>query len=191
MARKKLISDDEVLDAALPVMVREGPSDLTLAKLGAGIGISPATLIQRFGDKKTLILRVFERDNARFAEWLAEQPRGRGIESVLQLYQSAIGIVGEQESLADHLLWLREDLRDPKLNKMTRRRFRLWRRAVVERLPTLSIPADVAARLLDAQWHGALVQWGISPKGRLADYVMESLRMWFKACGSPAKRRKL
>ena len=181
MARKKLISDDEVLDAALPVMVREGPAGFTLAKLAAEIGIAPATLIQRFKDKKTLINRVFARDNERFAAWVAARPKGRGVEQVLALFSPA-DMYGE-EDFADHLLWLREDFRDPALNKLSRDRFRMLRKAIAERMPPTRVPAEVAARLLEAHWQGALNQWGFFREGRLADYVTKSLRDWFRLAG--------
>jgi len=178
MARKKVISDDEVLDAALPVMVREGPAGFTLAKLAAEIGFAPATLIQRFKDKKTLINRVFARDNERFAEWIAAQPKGRGVEHVLALF--AMGDMYGEEDFADHLLWLREDFRDPALNKLSRMRFRMLRKAIAERMPSMRVSAEIGARLLEAQWQGALNQWGFFREGRLSDYVMKSLRDWFR-----------
>ena len=181
MARKKSISDDEILDAALPVMVREGPAGFTLAKLAAEIGMAPATLIQRFKDKKTLINRVFARDNERFALWLAEQPKGRGVQKVLALFLPA-EMYGE-EDFADHLLWLREDFRDPVLNKLSRARFHLLRKAIAERMPKTRVSAEVSARLIEAQWQGALNQWGFFRQGRLSDYVVKSLRDWFRLAG--------
>ena len=96
MTKRKTISDDEVLDRALPVMARAGPAGFTLADIAAEIGLSPATLLQRFGDKKTLTERAFARDNARFAQWIAELPEGRGVAATLAVYRevappSAVG----------------------------------------------------------------------------------------------------
>ncbi len=47
----------------------------------------------------------------------------------------------------------------------------------------MPIPADRAAALLDAQYHGAVVQWALEPEGRLADFVARSLRDCFRLCG--------
>lgn len=181
MARKKTISDDDILDAALPVMVREGPAGFTLAHVASEIGMVPATLIQRFGDKKTLILRVFARDNERYAEWIAAQPKGRGVEHVLALFVQPDTYV--EDDFADHLLWLREDFRDPALNKLSRQRFRMLRAAIAERMPPMRVSETIAARLLEAQWQGALNQWGFFREGRLSAYVVRSLKLWFAACG--------
>ena len=86
-------------------------------------------------------------------------------------------------AFADQLLWLRQDMRDPDLNRMARERFRLLREAIAQRLPLMTVaPAD-AARLVEAQWQGALTQWGIAPEGRLIDFVTESLTVWFELVG--------
>ena len=44
MPRRKIISDEEVLRRALPVMAAAGPHGFTLADLAREVGVSPATL---------------------------------------------------------------------------------------------------------------------------------------------------
>ncbi len=180
------MSDEEVLDRALPLIGRAGPTGFTLADVAAEVGLAPATLIQRFGDKKTLIERVFARDNERFTRWIEDLPDEGGKEAVLAIYCEALtiyGEFGEEEDIADQLLWLREDVRDPVMNRLTRARVALFRAAIVERLPPLPIPAEDAARLLDAQFHGAIIQWALEPEGAPGEYVMASLRNWFRLAG--------
>ena len=36
-----------------------------------------------------------------------------------------------------------------------------------------------AARLVEAQWQGALNQWGLEPTGDLADFIATALADWF------------
>lgn len=183
MPRKKTISDEDILALALPVMVEAGPAGFTLADVARVAGVAPATLLQRFGDKQTLIERAFASDNERFVAWLADLPKGVGVDVVVGIYSDATLLFGENPSLSDHLLWLREDIGDPALNALARHRFRLFRVAIVKRLPPLPIPPQRAARLLDAQYHGAVVQWALEPHGRLADFVRRSLRDWFRLAG--------
>ena len=183
MPRRKTISDEHILDRALPLMAKAGPAGFTLAEVAREVGVSPATLIQRFGDKQTLIERAFARDNERFVPWLQTLPDGVGAEVVIRIYSDATLLFGDNPSLADHLLWLREDIRDPGLNRLARQRFRLFREEIVKRLPPLPIPAERAADLLDAQYHGAVVQWALEPQGRLADYMVRSLTDWFRLAG--------
>ncbi|MFI4933529.1 MAG: TetR/AcrR family transcriptional regulator [Caulobacterales bacterium] len=183
MTRHKSISDEEVLDRALPLMASAGPGGFTLADLAREVGVSPATLLQRFGDKQTLIERAFARDNERFVVWVENLPAGVGADVVIRIYSDATKLFGDNPSLADHLLWLREDIRDPALNRLSHQRFKLFRAAIVKRLPPMRIAADRAAQLLDAQFHGAVVQWGLEPHGRLDDFVARSLQDWFRLCG--------
>jgi AcrR family transcriptional regulator len=178
MPRTKTLSDETVLDGVARVMFRKGPQDFTLAVAAREVGVSPATLIQRFGDKQTLIVRVIERDNARFVEALQRPPNAVGAQAVIALFRGMSAMM-DSDSFADQLLWLREDFRDPVLNALARERFAALRTAVAARMPPLPITPDLAARLVEAQWQGALNQWGIEPKGSLADFVAESLTAWF------------
>jgi AcrR family transcriptional regulator len=179
MPRTKALSDEAVLDGVAQVMFRKGPQDFTLAEAAREVGVSPATLIQRFGDKHALIVRAVARDNARFAEILAAPPPARGPETVVAFFSRVSQAFSEAGPFADQLLWLREDVRDPELNALARQRFADLRAAIAARMPPLPIPAEAAARLVEAQWQGALNQWGVEPVGSLADYVAESLRAWF------------
>ena len=183
MPRRKSISDEDILDRALPLMAAAGPAGFTLADVAREVGVAPATLLQRFGDKQTLVERAFARDNDRFVPWLQSLPRGVGADVVVGVYADATRLFGDNPSLSDHLLWLREDIRDPALNRLALDRFRLFRAEILERLPPLPIPPERAARLLDAQYHGAVVQWALEPEGRLADFVADSLRDWFRLAG--------
>jgi AcrR family transcriptional regulator len=183
MPRPRTISDEEILDRALPVLTAAGPGGFTLADVARAAGVSPATLLQRFGDKQTLVERAFARDNERFTPWLRSLPEGVGAEVVIRIYSDATKLFGDAPNMADHLLWLREDIRDPALNRLSRRRFKLFRAEIVRRLPPLRIPPHRAARLLDAQYHGAVVQWALEPRGKLADFVARSLRDWFRLAG--------
>jgi AcrR family transcriptional regulator len=183
MPRRKLISDEEILDRALVVMTRAGPGGFAMTDIAKEVGVASATLFQRFGDKQTLIERAFARDNDRFVAWLEDLPEGVGAAVVVGIYADATKVFGDNPSLADHLLWLREDIRDAALNALARERFRLFRAAIVSRLPPMPIPAERAAALLDAEYHGAVVQWALEPQGPLVDYVAERLKDCFRLCG--------
>jgi len=186
MARRKTISDEIVLDAALRVMVVKGPSDFTLADVAAAAGIAPATLIQRFGDKHRLVVAAFAQDNEVFACALAAMAPGVGVGAIIAVFHLLSSGIDDVSVFADQLLWLRQDMRDPDLNRLARERFRLLREAIATRLPPLAVPPDIAARLVEAQWQGALNQWGIAPEGRLVDFVTDSLSAWFSLVAASA-----
>jgi len=179
MARPRRISDEAVLAGALTVMFRKGPAEFTLAAVAAEVGIAPPTLVQRFGDKRGLLLRALAQDNAEFAAIVAGAPQGSGRASVIGLFRMLTPDIQDPDVLATGLLWLREDFRDPGLNALARERWKMLREAVAARLPALPIAPQLAARLLEAQWQGAFNQWGFFREGRLADFVAESLEAWF------------
>lgn len=180
MARRKLISDDAVLDAALAVMFKHGPADFTLADISAQVGIAPATLIQRFGDKRRLLIAAVARDNQSFFRQIDALPADVGPEAVIAVFRLLTPDGIDADRFADQLLWLHQDMRDAELNALARRRFLRLHQAVVARLPRLALPPERAALLIDAQWQGALIQWGIHRQGKLSDYVVQSLTSWFE-----------
>jgi len=183
MARPRRISDEDVLAGALRVMFRTGPGEFTLALVAAEVGIAPPTLLQRFQDKRTLILKALAQDNGDFARAIDTAPQGQGRDAVISLLLSLTPDIADPDGLATGLLWLREDFRDPALNALARERWERLRAAIAERLPPLSIPPALAARLVEAQWQGAFNQWGFFHEGRLADFVRKSLQAWFDLAG--------
>jgi AcrR family transcriptional regulator len=180
MPRRKTLSDEAVLDAALKVMFRGGPGDFTLAAVSRETGVAPATLLQRFGSKRAMVLKAVARANGAFAEWLARQPVERSADAVIRLYQATTPGRDLEDTLADQLLWLREDYRDPDMNALAREHFRVLREAVAARMPEVGLSPVLAVRLVEAQWQGALTQWGLERRGRLRSFIGESLRAWFE-----------
>lgn len=179
MPRPKSISDEAVLDAVIRVMLKHGPADFTLAAAAKEAGLAPATLLQRFGDKQRLIVRALSRDNSEFDRMLAQAPSEQSREAVLDLFWLFTPDLDDPGVFADQLLWLREDFRDRDLNALSLARFERMRAAIIERLPPLPVPPQTAARLLEALWHGAMIQWGFVQEGRLCDYVAQRLNEWF------------
>ena len=183
MPRRKRISDEAVLAAAMRVMARTSPADYTLAAVAAEAGVSPATLVQRFGDKHALIVRAVAHDNEAFARMLEALPPGRGPAETMAVFLLLTPAAPDPDAFADQLAWLRLDMRDPELRRLAQARFDLLRQAVAERAPPLPLTPLEAARVLEAQWQGALIQWGVAREGRLADYVVAALATWFSLVG--------
>ena len=163
----------------MEVILRTGPAEFTLAAVAAEVGIAPSTLLQRFGDKRRLILAALAQDNGDFAAAIAAAPKACERASVIGLFALLTPDLRDPDTLGIGLLWLREDFRDPGLNALARERFRMLREAVAERLPPLRVPPEVAAQLIEAQWQGAFNQWGFFREGRLPDFVAASLEAWF------------
>lgn len=177
MPRRKKLRDEDVLDAALALMHAEGPDALTFAALSQASGLSPATLVQRWGGKAALkraaLHRAWDALDARTAALAAETPpTPRGAVAILAGLSRGYGDI---EAYAEGLLMLREDLRDPAL----RARGARWRDALSAALDTCFRDVPGAPRgiglVLAAQWQGALLWWGFDPAGRIEDFVEASL----------------
>lgn len=179
MARTKQQSDEALLDAAMPALFGKGPRDFTLAGVAKTVGLSPATLVQRFGSKQGLLLAALALANGRNIAALDRLPPDKGAEAVVRIFVDRTPGPEHEHLLSDQLLWLRESMADAHINALTRDYFDKLRRAIADRMPPLSIPAADAALLVEAQWHGALTQWGIGREGHLRAFVERNLHNWF------------
>ncbi len=177
MPRPKTLPNEEVLDAALGIMRKEGPEGLTFAALSAVCGLSASTLVQRFETKSGLIqaalLQAWDRLDRLTAELSANTPKTPT--GAVALLAGLSGDYGAIESYADDLLILREDLRDPLL----RARGAAWRdvlsSALEERFAGVpAAPAGIGL-MMAAQWQGALLWWSFDPCVPVTDFVKESL----------------
>ena len=190
MARRKIISDEAVLDAAMSVMAARGPYDFTLADIAAVAGIAAATLIQRFGDKRRLVVAAITRENERLVATLAQLPAAHGAAAVIAVLRLVTPDIDNSASFSPQLLWLPQDVGDADLSALARERFRVLRQAIAARLPPLPMAAEQTAMLVASQWQGALNQWGMARQGRLVDFVTQSLAAWFILVGAGRAGRR-
>lgn len=175
MGRRKSISDDAVLAAAELAMAQYGPGRFTLAIVAAVAGLSPATLMQRFGDKRGLILRVLRRSNDMLARDCEEVGGVPSFAAVLDLVCGWAEGLGDGAHFSEQMQWLAEDTRDGAFQEIARARFRLMRAAIAARLPETVLPRDTAIALIEAQWHGVLVRWGVDRDGDLQHSLRHQL----------------
>lgn len=105
------------------------------------------------------------------APWSDARHRAGGVIDML------VQLSGQYDArdVADQLLVLREDVRDPAL----RARGDAWIATLItvieDRLPAGSGRADGLGKLIVAHWHGTLTVWSFSPDGLVMDAVRASL----------------
>ena len=117
MSRPRTISDASVTETVAALLVQTGPGGLTFASAAAATGLSPATLVQRFGSRDALLraalLSMWDQvDGETAAADAAQAVSAEGAVDVL--IQLSAGY-GSGEAAAEGLLLLREDYRDPVL----------------------------------------------------------------------------
>lgn len=164
MARHKSIPDEQVLDRLFDVIVETGPDGLTFAKSAAASGLSPASLVQRYGNRERLVeailLHAWDKLDAETAVADAEEavtPQG-AVDFLMRLMPPE----SAERDATDGLLLLREDIRNPKL----RARGAAWGHAVTETLGRrLSDDREKGRRLgwqMAAVWQGAHTWWAFT-----------------------------
>ncbi|MGW3660044.1 TetR/AcrR family transcriptional regulator [Streptomyces sp. NPDC005151] len=118
--RPRGIDDVVILQAAVEVMGRSGPSKLTLAQVAKEVGLVPGTLVQRFGSKRGLLLALAEH-TAKDTHGLHDRVRaehGSPLAALEALVVEVWGAVAAPEAFAHHLAFLCEDLEDPQFRDL-------------------------------------------------------------------------
>ena len=180
MPRKKGISDVDVLVAAGRVFGRVGPARFTLADVAAEAGVSPATLVQRFGSKRALLL-AFAEHAANCARQPFEQAKAKLSEPLAALRAALVlasRATKDRQELAHSIAFLLEDLVDEDLRAHAARHAR-WTEASIRELLDSAVALGQLqaedtgrlARALQAAWNGALIQWAIRGRGSLGAWI--------------------
>ncbi|MBN9309430.1 TetR/AcrR family transcriptional regulator [Devosia sp.] len=185
MSRPRKITDEEVVEAVAGLIVREGPGALTFASAAAATGLSPATLVQRYGNREALLratlLWMWDQLDAETQRADAAHPLDP--EGAVALLVRLSADYGSGEEAAQGLLLLREDFRDPVL----RARGVAWNRALISalgrRLSDVPEARERLGRLMASQWQGAVLWWGFSREGTLRGRLRRELREWVAAVG--------
>ena len=115
MPRVKTIPDARVLDEALRLLIVEGPQRFTLSALGRSVGLSPSTLVQRFGSKAALLDAVFVHSAEQLEAELDAPPETDDPRADLLGRLSAMArIHATRAHVAGNLRLLAEDLTRPR-----------------------------------------------------------------------------
>src|SRR6516162_927761 len=113
-ARPRTATDGELLAAAARAVSRVGPSRLTLAHVAAEAGVAPATLVQRFGSKRGLLLAFAKLGTeAMRQEYAATRAHASPLAALFAWADCMARMAPTPAELANHLAFLQIDLTDP------------------------------------------------------------------------------
>ena len=185
MPRRRTIDDDAVLDAADRIVERGGPAAVTFASVAAEVGLAPATLVQRFGTKRELLLATTIRGWQSIVDTLSRQRDAREspLEALLEALAELTSDVRTREALANGLAFLHIDLSDPEFHAhavtgATRMRDRiadLLSDAISAGELVRETDPDLLAGAVLNTYNGALITWAIYGEGAVADYVRSQI----------------
>jgi AcrR family transcriptional regulator len=182
--RPRETSDEVILAATARVMERLGPAEITLADVAKEAGVVPATLIQRFGTKRALLLATVKTAPAatsgQFAA--ARAKYASPMKALIELYVNCTGFASTPESMANGLAYLQIDLTDPEFHAITLAQFKTIREETRKLLDAAVvarelIPCDTAelARLIQQVNGGSMLDWAVFREGTLSDWVRRDL----------------
>ena len=196
--RPRATSDEDLLAATHRVVSRLGPN-LTLADVAKEAGVSPATLMQRFGSKRGLLLAFAAAGSSDVSQEL-EAIRAQHSSPLAAVYGVAhcmAAMADTPETLANSLAFLQMDLVDPDFHQHAVVHSRGMLAGIKALLDEAVAEGELAptdttrlARAVQAMIGGSLLQWAIDREGRVADRLSEDLDALLKSRYSPSRPRR-
>jgi AcrR family transcriptional regulator len=182
--RPRTKTDETILAAAWRVIQRVGPAKFTLARVAREVRLSPATLMQRFGSKRKLLLLLIGSSRASNDQWI-RAARTRITSPLALLYaffDCFAGMATSPKEMANHLAFLQIDITDPAFHQIALEQARANEAAVKGLLDEAvaadelaPMPTERIARLLMNVSGGSLLHWAILREGNASDWLRADL----------------
>jgi AcrR family transcriptional regulator len=185
MPRPRTVDDAQILRAAAEAIGEHGPAELTLAAVAGKVGLSPATLLQRFGSKRGLLLKLAESGpewaKQNFIEAGARQSSSRkALTSALKAMTTS---VASPQAMANNLAFLQIDLTDPEFHALALAHAKAFRGGIEALLNSAKRRGELApetdtrrlAEAVEAVYNGALITWAVHRKGRVENHLAKQL----------------
>jgi AcrR family transcriptional regulator len=188
--RPRKASDDDIFEAAYQVMQRMGPGELTLADIAAAAGVTAGALVQRFGSKRDLLLKLSERYAGGAGEMFAAlRSAHRSPLAALRAYSDCMAsMAASPAALMRNLSYLQIDLTDEDFRKNLEKSARatreelqqLIRDAIAAKELVPSTNAKQLARTIEAVIGGSMLGWAHYQEGTAAKYMRDDLNAVLK-----------
>ncbi len=197
--RPRLASDADLLNATHRVLGRVGPARLTLADVAAEAGVSAATLVQRFGSKRGLLLALATLGATAMTHEYQQ------IRSAHPTPLAAIdGVVAcwarfapTPDAVANGLAFLQLDLNDPDFHRLalasaraSHRQLRAILNDAVAAGELMPCDTDRLARAIDNLVHGSMVSWAIYREGDVERWIRADVDMLLRPYYAPGAARR-
>lgn len=200
--RPRLVSDAKILEATARIIERLGPVRLTLADVGKEAGLAPATLLQRFGSKRGLLLALARLGTSGVREEFAciraaHRSPLRALEGVARCMAQ---MVKTPEALANHLAFLEMDLAEPDFHRLAlahARQFTQEIRALLDEAVAggelRKCPSQRLAIAVQGMISGSLLTWAILRAGKADAWILgdlETLLRPYRTARARSRRKR-
>jgi AcrR family transcriptional regulator len=182
--RPRTKDDAAILDATGRIISRMGPAKFTLAEVAREIGLSAATLVQRFGSKRGLMLALAEsaRDSVEACFAAVRGANPSPLDALVAAATEMTKYVQSPEEMSNHLAFLQTDLSDPDFYSVMLQnsiRIEAGYRSLLDdavaagelkRCDTMRL-----ARAVGAMSGGSLIAWAVYRQGTAEAWVRADL----------------
>ena len=175
MGRPRKVSDDDVYGAAMRVMSRVGPAELTLAQIAEEAGVTAGALVQRFGSKRQLLVTMAGLLGAGMEEFFADLRRRHPAPlAAVRAYAACMAEMARTPAaLLRNFAYLQVDLADPDIRTHLVAQSRTVRAELIASLREAErrrelvrgTPIPALARNVEALISGALLTWAFHAEG--------------------------
>jgi AcrR family transcriptional regulator len=196
--RPRATSDEAILAATYRIVSQRGPN-LTLADVAKEAGVSPATLVQRFGSKRGLLLAFASTGAVGMGEEFERirKKHRSAVAAVYALAECMAGMAVTPETLSNSLAFLQMDLVDPEFHTHALAHSRATHVEMTRLLDDAVAagelkPCDTRrlAHAVQALMSGSLLQWAIERDGPAAARMREDLEVLLGPRLRPRRRRR-
>lgn len=195
--RPRTVDDGAILEAAAKAISRVGPSNFTLADVASAVRLSPATLVQRFGSKRGLMLALAEQGvagvDACFAAVRDAHPGP--LDALVAAATEMTRWIDTPEEMANHLAFLQIDLSDPEFYRLmlenSTRILAGYKRLLDEAVKHGHLVKCDTRRLasaVGAMAGGSLIAWAVMRQGTAEQFVRKDLHTLLTPYKTKAKR---
>lgn len=182
--RPRLATDEEILDATARAVSRLGPHRLTLAEVARDAGLSAATLVQRFGSKRGLLLAFARQagEVSRVELAAARAAHESPLDALVAVSLSQTNNMDSPEALSNHLAFMQMDLNDPEFRALARNGAKLIHGelhslldAAVDAGELTDCDTASLARAVQAVFRGSILLWAIYRTGTARKWLRRDL----------------
>jgi len=183
--RPRLKPDSEIIAGTVRAIERYGPVRLTLAHVGKEVGMAPATLLQRFGSKRGLLLAAAKTGAASVRDEFARirQEHTSALSALEGVARCMAQMARTPESLSNSLAFLQIDLADPEFHKFAlahAKQFRAEIRKLLDEAVRVGELRECStARLANAVQSligGSMLNWAIHRHGKAQTWIASDLQ---------------
>jgi AcrR family transcriptional regulator len=196
--RPRTTSDADILSATYRIVSRLGPN-LTLADVAKEAGVSPATLVQRFGSKRGLLLALASTGSQGLPEEFARirAAHRSPLAALIGVGDCMAAMAESPETLSNSLAFLQMDLVDPEFHKYALAHSHAMRTEIAKLLDEAVAAGELQdcdarklARAVQSLLGGSMLQWAIDRDSTVLERVHEDLDTLLRPRHCPPRERR-